>query len=142
MEPDDVVIADTAGQARDIFLHSPESAHRNGIVKTFSHTSNPIHPCMPTPRKRKRKTKSKTLNSPNKQPSFTGPLPVQSGGGRRPGSLAPAPAPHDCPTSQAFSPGTVLTRNICRRAQQIFQHRPPTIPFLTNSTITFPVWLH
>ena len=49
-------------------------------------------------------------------PSFTGPLPVQSGGGRRPGSLAPAPAPHDCPTWEAFWPRTVLTQNICRRA--------------------------
>ena len=68
-------------------------------------------------------------------PSFAGYLPVQCGGGRRPGSLAPAP--HDCPTSEAFSPRTVLTENICRCVQQIFQHRPATIPFLTTSTITF-----
>ena len=45
VEPDDVVIADIAGQALDIFLHGPESAHKNGIVKTFTHTSIPIHPC-------------------------------------------------------------------------------------------------
>ena len=45
MEPDDVVIADIAGQALDIFLHGPESAHKNGIVKTFTHTSIAIHPC-------------------------------------------------------------------------------------------------
>ena len=43
VEPDDVVIADIAGQALDIFLHGPESAHKNGIVKTFTHTSIPIH---------------------------------------------------------------------------------------------------
>ena len=67
-------------------------------------------------------------------PSFTGPLPVQCGGWRRPGSLTPAP--HDCPTSEAFLPTTVLTENICRCVQQIFQHRSLTIPFLTNSTIT------
>ena len=45
VEPDDVVIADIAGQALDIFLHGPESASKNGIVKTFTHTSIPIHPC-------------------------------------------------------------------------------------------------
>ena len=45
VEPDDVVIADIAGQALDIFLHGPESANKNGIVKTFNHTSIPIHPC-------------------------------------------------------------------------------------------------
>ena len=45
MEPVDVVIADIAGQALDIFLHGPESAHKNGILKTFTHTSIPIHPC-------------------------------------------------------------------------------------------------
>ena len=44
VEPDDVVIADIAGQALDIFLHGPESAHKNGILKTFTHTSIPIQP--------------------------------------------------------------------------------------------------
>ena len=44
METDDVVIADIGGQALDIFLHGPESAHKNGILKTFSHTSFPIQP--------------------------------------------------------------------------------------------------
>ena len=44
--PDDVVIADIGGQALDILLHGPESAHKNGIVKTFIHTSIPLHtPC-------------------------------------------------------------------------------------------------
>ena len=46
VEPDDVIIADIGGQALDIFLHGPESAHKNGIVKTFTHTSIPIHPCI------------------------------------------------------------------------------------------------
>ena len=45
VEPDDVVIADIGGQALDIFLYGPESAHKNGIVKTFTHTSIPIHAC-------------------------------------------------------------------------------------------------
>ena len=44
VEPDDVVTADIAGQALDIFLHGPESAHKNGILKTYTHTSIPIQP--------------------------------------------------------------------------------------------------
>ena len=82
MVPDDVVIADIAGQAIDIFLHGPESAHKNGIVNTFTHTCIPIYPCTLL-----KQTKSKTLNSLNMTPSFTCPLPVHRGGGRRPGVL-------------------------------------------------------
>ena len=76
MEPDDVVIADIAGQALDIFLHGPESAHKNGILKTFTHTSIPIHQ-----RTLLKQTKSKTLNPPNITPSFSSALPVQCRGG-------------------------------------------------------------
>ena len=79
VEPDDVVIADIGGQALDILLHGPESAHKNGIVKTFTHTSIPTHPCTLL-----KQTNSKTLNSPNMTPSFSCPLPVQCAGGRRP----------------------------------------------------------
>ena len=199
MEPDDVVIADIAGQALDIFLHGPESAHKNGIVKTFTHTSIPIHPCTLLKKKKEKKRKKKgknaqltkhdaflywssscrcsgcrlagslappplrrpcrlgqfeqktfvkvfnkfsniarqkkTFNSPNMMPLFTGPLPVQCGGGRRPGSLADAP--QDSSTSEDFSPRTVLTENICRCVQHILQHFPITMPFLTALTITF-----
>ena len=59
MEPDDVVIADIAGQALDIFLHGPESAHKNGIVKTFTHTSILIHPCTLLKKKKERKKREK-----------------------------------------------------------------------------------
>ena len=137
MEPHDVVITDIGGQALDIFLHGPQSAHKNSIVNTFTHTSIPIHPCtlLKNRIKKEKKNENKMLNSPDIMLSFTGPLPVECGGGRRPGRMAPAP--HDCPTSEAFSPRTVLTENICRCVQQIFQHRPATIPFLTTSTITF-----
>ena len=65
VEPDGVVIADIAGQALDICLHGPESARKHGMVKTFTHTSIPMHTT---------KTKSKTLNSPNMTPSFSCPL--------------------------------------------------------------------
>ena len=79
-------------------------------------------------------THKKTLNSPNMMPLFTGPLPVQCGGGRRPGSLADAA--EACSTSKDFWPRTVLTKNICRCVQHIMQHFPTTMPFLTASTIT------
>ena len=94
VEPDDVVIADIAGQALDIFLHGPESAHKNGIAKTFTHTSIPIHPC--TLLKKRKNNNSKMLNSPNMMPLFTSPLPVQCFGGRFSGSLALAPRRTPC----------------------------------------------
>ena len=60
MVTDDVVIMDIADQALDIFLHCPESAHKNGIVKTFTHmpfltTSTITHPPMHTPKKQRAK---------------------------------------------------------------------------------------
>ena len=124
---DDVIIADIGDQALDIFLRGPESTHKNGIGKTFTHTSIPIHPCTLL------KQRAKPLNSPNMTPSFTGPLPVQCGRGGRPGSLADAP--QDCSTSEVFSPRTVLTENICRCVQHILQHFLTTMAFLTTSTI-------
>ena len=133
MEPDDVVIADIGGQALDIFLHGPESAHKNGILKSFNHTSIPIQP-RTLLKKREKKRKRKKLNSPNIMPSFSCPLPVHCGGGRWPESLADAP--QDYSTTEA-SPRTVLTENICRYVQHIRQHFPKTIFFLTVSAITF-----
>ena len=65
--------------------------------------------------------------------SFTCALPVQRGGGRRPGSLADPP--QDCSTTEAFSPRTVLTENICRCVQHIFPHFSTTMTFLTAYTI-------
>ena len=130
MEPDDVVIADIGGQALDIFLHGPESAHKNGIVKTFTHTCIPIHPCTLL-----KQTKSKILNLLNMILSFTCALPVQFYAGGRSGSLADAP--QDCSTTEGLSPRTVLRENICRCVQHIFPHFPTTMAFLTASTITF-----
>ena len=87
---------------------------------------------MHTPQKQ---NNCKTLNSPNMMLLFTGPRLVQCAGERRPGSLADAP--QDCSTSEALSPRTVLTDNICRCVQDILQHRPATVSFLTIPTITF-----
>ena len=50
VEPDDVVIADIGGQALDILLHGPESAHKNGIVKTNLHSHIHSHPPIHTPK--------------------------------------------------------------------------------------------
>ena len=115
VEPHDPVISDIGGQALDIVLHGPESAHKNGNVKANIHSHIHSHPPMQTPN-----TKSKTINSLNVTPWLSCPLPVQSGGGRRPGSLADAP--HDYSTSEAFSPRTVLTKHICRCVQHKLQH--------------------
>ena len=57
VDPDDVIIADIGGQALDIFLHGPESVHKNGIVKTFTHTSIPTHPFKLLKKKKKRERK-------------------------------------------------------------------------------------
>ena len=120
VEPNDVIIADIGGQALDIFLHGPESAHKNGIVNTFTHTSIHINACTLLKKQNEKQTrkqkKSKMLHSPNMMLSFAGPLPVQCGGGRRPGRLAPAP--QDSSTVEAFLPRTVLTQNLCSCVQQ------------------------
>ena len=78
-------------------------------------------------KKKKKEKKKKTLKSPNMMPFFTGPLPVQCGGGRRLGSLADAT--QDCSTSEDFSPTTVLTKNICRCGHHILQHLRQQFPF-------------
>ena len=61
--PHDVVIADIGGQALDILLHGPESAHKNGIVKTFIHTSIPLHTLCTLLKKKKKKKKKKNLKT-------------------------------------------------------------------------------
>ena len=92
------------------------------------------HP-FPYTKKKKKKKKKKKCNSPNMMPFFTGPLPVQCVGGRRPGIFADAT--QDCSTSEDFSPRTVLTKNICRCVHHILKHFPTTMRFLTVSAITY-----
>jgi len=53
VEPDDVVVADIAGQALDKCLHGPESAQKNGIVKTNIHSHIHSHPPIHTPKTNK-----------------------------------------------------------------------------------------
>ena len=116
VEPDDVVIADIAGQALDIFLHGPESAHKNGFPKTFTHTSIPIHPCTLL----KKKAKTTTAKCSTHQ---TWCLVYWSS------SCAVCWWPifrklGTCSTTDALSPRTLLTENICESVQQILQHSP------------------
>ena len=95
VEPDDVVNADIAGQALDIFLHGAESANKNGILKTFTHSSIPIRPCTLL-KKNTNKQQQQNAQLTKHDASFTGSLPIQCAGGRFSGSLAPAPLPRPC----------------------------------------------
>ena len=104
---------------KDIHSHIHSNTHSKHTPKTL----------------KKWNKKEKALNLPNLMPSFTGPIPVHRGDGRRSGDLALAS--QDCFTSEAFSPRTVLTENICRCVQHTLQHFTTKMPFLTTSRITF-----
>ena len=115
VEPDDVVNADIASQALDIFLHSPESANKNGIVNTFTHTSIPIHPC--TLLKKHTHKQQKENAQLTKHDAFiywASSCPVCW--------WATFRIFGTCSTSEALSPKTVLTENSCESVQQILQH--------------------
>ena len=127
VEPDDVVIADIAGQALDIFLHGPESAHKNGIRKTFTHTSIPIHPYTLL------KKKEQKQQQQNAQLTKHDPFVYWSS------SCAVCWWPifrklGTCSTTDALSPRTLLTENICESVQQILQHTPAKKTKKTRST--------
>ena len=118
VEPDDVVIADIAGQALDIFLHGPQSARKNGIRKTFTHTSIPMHPCRLLKKKEEQKQQQQNAQL-TKHDAFVDwssscavcwwPIFRKLG---------------TCSTTDALSPRTLLTENICESVQQILQHSP------------------
>ena len=74
VEPDDVVIADIAGQALNIFLHGPVCAQECHSKDIHSHIHS--HTPMQTPQKQNKSEKN--LNSPNMTPAISCPLPVQS----------------------------------------------------------------
>ena len=113
MEPDDVVIADIGGQALDIFLHGPESAHKNGIAKTFTHTSIPMH----------------TAKKAQKQQQQNAQLTKHDAFVHWSSSCAVCRWPifrnlGTCSTTDALSARTLLTENICESVQEILQHSP------------------
>ena len=115
MEPDDVVIADIAGQALDIFLHGPESAHKKGILKTVTHTCIPIHPytflkqgAKPSTHQTRRLCLVVLLLSN-----------VLVVDGQEAWKMLLRTDPR-----RRLSPRTVLTQTICRSVQHILQHFP------------------
>ena len=114
MEPDDVVIADIIVQALDIVLHGPESAHRYSIVKTFTHTSIPIHPYTFLKKRQKQQQQNAQLTKHDTFVYWTSSCPVCWWATfRKLGT---------CCTSEALSPRTVLMENICESVRQILQH--------------------
>ena len=128
--PDDVVIADIGGQALDIFVHGPESAHKDGILKTFTHTSIPIHPCVLL-----KQTKSKILNSLNMILLLLVLFLSNVVGvdGQEAWQMLLTTAPRRRPSRL----GQYSQNFFCRCVQNILQHFPTTMAFLTASRITF-----
>ena len=115
MEPDDVVNADIAGQALDIFLHGPESANKNGILKTFTHSSIPIRACTLLKRHtHKQQQQNAQLTKHDAFIYWFSSYPVCW--------WATFRIFGTCSTSEALSPKTVLTENSCESVQQILQH--------------------
>ena len=127
--PEGIVIADTADQALDTFLHGPESTHKNGIWKTFTHTSIPNQSCT----RLRQRAKPSTHQTWRLRLVVLFLSNVVVGDGQETWQMLLSTAP----TSEAFSPRTVLTENISRCVQQIIENRPAIMSFLTASTITF-----
>ena len=121
MEPDDVVIADIAGQALDIFLHGPESAHKNGILKTVTHTSIPIHPY--TFLKQEAKPSAHQTRRLRLVVLLLSNVLVVDGQEAWKMFLRTDPRRRTDP-SRRPSPRTVPTQTICRFGQHILQHFP------------------
>ncbi len=116
MEPDDVVIADIAGQALDIFLHGPrvcaQEWHRKDI-HSHIHSHTPMH----TPKKtQKQQQQNAQLTKHDAFLYWSSSCPVCCWAiFRKLGT---------CSTSEALPPRTVLTETICESLQQILQHSP------------------
>ena len=103
------------GHALDIFhalyIHGPESMHKNGIGKTFTHTSIPNQPCTLL----RQRAKPSTHQTWRLRLVVLFLSNVMVGDGQEAWVMLLSTAP----TSEAFSPRTVLTENICRCVQQI-----------------------
>ena len=116
VEPDDVVIADIAGQAPDILLHGRQSALKNSIIKTFTHTCIPTRPCTLLKNAKKQQQQNAQLTEYYAFVYWSSSCPVCWWATfRKLGT---------CSTSEVLSPRTVLTENICESVQQILPHSP------------------
>ena len=95
-----------------------ESALKNGIIKTFTHTAIPIHPCTLLKNGKNNKANAQlTEHDAFVYWSFSCPV----------GWWATFRKLGSCSTSEALSPRTVRTENICESVQQILQHSPAQI---------------
>ena len=139
MEPDDVVIVDIADQALDIFLHGPESAHKNGILKTVTHTSIPIHPY--TFLKQGAKPSTHQTRHLRLVVLLLSNVLVVDGQEAWKMLLSTDRRQRTDPRRRP-SPRTVLTQNICRCVQYILQHFPDNNGLSNNLyNNLFLVWL-
>ena len=123
----DVVIADVGDQALDIFLHGHVQSLRTRMA---SERHSLTHPFPSTLLKQRAKPSTHRTLRLRLVVLFLSSVVV--GDGQEAWQMLISTAP----TSEDFSPRTVLTENICRCVQQI-EHRPAIMPFLTTSTITF-----
>ena len=116
MEPDDVVIADIAGQALDIFLHGPRVCAQEWHCKDI-HSHIQSHTPMHTPKKtQKQQQQNAELTKHDAFLYWSSSCPVCCWAiFRKLGT---------CSTSEALPPRTVLTETICESLQQILQHSP------------------
>ena len=128
VEPDNVVIADIAGQALDIFLHGPVCAQQWHCKDIHSHIHS--HTPMHTPKIRQKTTTQQQQNAQlTKHDAFvycSSSCPVCWWATfRKIGT---------CSTSEALSPRTVLTENICESVQVIHQDSPAETKSSTHQT--------
>ena len=99
----------------DIFLHGTESANKNGIVNTFTHSSIPIRPCTLLKKNtHKQQQQNAQLTKHDAFIYWFSSYPVCW--------WATFRIFDTCSTSEALSPKTVLTENSCESVQQILQH--------------------
>ena len=124
----DVVFADIGGHALDIFLHGLWSAHKNGIVKTFTHTSIPIHPCtLLKNEKEKERAKRSTDQTWCLRLLVLFLSTVVLGDGQEARHLLLRTAPRRTPSRLGQ-----YWQNICRCVQQIFATSPGNNPLSNN----------
>ena len=98
----------------DIFLHGPESANKNGILKTLTHSSFPIRTCTLLKRHtHKQQQQNAQLTKHDAFIYWFSSYPVCW--------WATFRIFGTCSTSDALSPKTVLTENSCESVQQILQ---------------------
>ena len=128
-------------------FYTVKSTHKNSILKTFTHTSIPIHtgklliPPPPPPKKKRKKKKEedKRHNQLTKHGASvfrSSTCPIWWWATARKLGRCCSGLFHVGGLLAKASP-TPLTKTIWRRVQHILQHLSTTMPFVTVSTITY-----